>query len=286
MLESNKPTRIGDLLMERGIISRAQLLQALDLQQARHLLRGADAPKGWHNEVGEILIELGFITREQLKKNLARQNRLRKTTLAFTLVAPLFTMACGGGGGGANASTPNTGNSNTVPSVVVTQSSRTPDVTQSSNSSKSATPPQSPASGSSSSKPANSSASSMMQSSLQNSKSSIQSSKSSTQSSKSSAQTSKASSSATSEPIQGPVVLYWTAPSRRENGATMDITELSGYEVRYKLRSKPDYKYINIPGGFTDAYYFEYLKGDYQFEIAAIDSNGMYSRFVPINPVN
>ncbi len=272
MFESNKPTRIGDILMERGLISLPQLLQALDLQQARHLLRGADAPEGWHNEIGEILIELGFITREQLKKNLARQSRLRKTTLAFTLVAPMFTMACGGGGG-ANASTPAAPVSNAVSSTVVIQSSsKPPESAQSSTVSISSVPPKSPASKTSSSS-----------SSTQQVPSSIPSTTVSSTKSSAVAKTSGASSSVS---VQGPVVLYWTVPSRRENGAILDINEISGYQVRYKLRNKIDFTYVNIPSGFTDTYYFDYLKGDYEFQIAAVDVNGTYSRFVPINPVH
>ncbi|WP_039913611.1 hypothetical protein [Cellvibrio mixtus] len=276
MFESNKPTRIGDILMERGLISRPQLLQALDLQQARHLLRGADAPEGWHNEIGEILIELGFITRDQLKKNLARQSRMRKTTLAFTLVAPLFTMACGGGGG-ANASTPVAPVSNAVSSSVVIQpsSSKQPESAQSSPLSKSSAPPQSPASKSSSSSPKQQTPSSVSSTPTSSTKSSAKSS--------AVAKTSGASSSVS---VQGPVVLYWAVPSRRENGAVLDINEISGYQVRYKLRNKVDFTYVNIPSGFTDTYYFDYLKGDYEFQIAAIDVNGTYSRFVPINPAH
>lgn len=80
-------------------------------------------------------------------------------------------------------------------------------------------------------------------------------------------------------------MLYWTVPTRRENGAVLDINEISGYEVRYKLRNKADFTYIKIPGGYTDTYYFDYLSGDYEFQIAAIDADGIYSHFVPINPV-
>lgn len=276
MLGSNKPTRIGDILMERGIISRPQLLQALDLQQARHLLSDRDAPQQSRNEIGEILIELGFITREQLKKNLAHQHRLRKTTLAFTLVAPLFTMACGGGG--ANASTPQSGTNSNVSSVVVVQSSKSPDATQSSAASVSSTPPQSPSSESTSSSVPDGPASSAISSSS----SAISSGQNS--SVKSSA-SSKTSSSVTSAPIEGPVVLYWTVPTRRESGEALDVNDISGYQVRYKLRNKRDFTYINIPSGFTDTYYFDYLKGDYEFQIAAVDVDGLYSRFVTINPV-
>ncbi|GGY71194.1 hypothetical protein GCM10011613_14760 [Cellvibrio zantedeschiae] len=64
----------------------------------------------------------------------------------------------------------------------------------------------------------------------------------------------------------------------------MDITEIGGYELRYKLKSESEFKTIRIADGFTDAYYFNYLKGDYEFQIATYDTEGLYSNFVSINP--
>lgn len=301
MFESNKSTRIGDILIERGLISRAQLLQALDLQQARHLLSDGELTTTQHNGIGEILIELGFITPEQLKKNLARQNRLRKTTLAFTLVAPLFTMACGGGGG-ANASTPKPVQ-NTVSSTIIVPSSSKPAEAVQSSESSSSTAPQSPGSEIASSGSSNNVSSSeiasssavpsdgqVTESSVSSDSSSSRSSAPHTSSSSSLQQSSLSSSSigssssTSSTMIEGPVVLYWTVPTRRENGELLDTSEISGYEVRYKLRSKRDFTYIKIASGYTDTYYFDYLKGDYEFQIAAVDINGLYSRFVTINP--
>ncbi len=260
MFEPNKQTRIGDILVERGLISRQQLLQALDLQQARHLLSENKSPDGARGGIGEILIELGFITPEQLKKNLAHQSRIRKTTLAITLVAPLFTMACGGGGGGGGAAAPSTKPAQGTTSSVLVEAA--------SSAQASSTPPQSPVSSSSSS-----SSSSKVQSSEKSSSSIKQSS-------------SAAMSSTSSVGISGPVVLYWTAPTRRVNGNYLDINEVGGYELRYKMRDQSNFTYVKIPNGFTDSYYFDYLDGDYEFQIAAFDVNGVYSSFVPISPIN
>jgi hypothetical protein len=265
MPRSHKPTRIGDILIERGIISRTQLLQALDFQQARQLMAPETVGKEAGNELGEILIGLGFITREQLRQNLARQSRLRKTTLVVSFVAPLFTMACGGGGsGGGTAPTNKPIQSTASSSVVVAQSS----------SQVSSTPPQSPVSSSASSLPANAQTPAL---------SSVQSSVSSRP--VSSAQQLPSSSSSSSA-VNGPVVLYWAAPTRRLNGDHLDITELGGYEVRYKLRDQDKFEHITIPDAFTDSYYFDHLDGDYEFQIAAYDKDGLYSSFVAIEPVD
>lgn len=62
----------------------------------------------------------------------------------------------------------------------------------------------------------------------------------------------------------------------------MDIASVGGYELRYKLKDSSQYKSVVISNGYTDSYYFAYLKGDYEFEIAAYDSEGQYSDFVPV----
>lgn len=78
--------------------------------------------------------------------------------------------------------------------------------------------------------------------------------------------------------------LYWKVPSARENGDYLDITEIGGYELRYKQKTDTNYKSIIIKDGYTDAYYFDNLTGDYEFEIATFDVNGIYSNFIPVAP--
>lgn len=270
MLKSHTPTRIGDILIERGIISRAQLLKALDYQQAKQLMTDTSA-KDARNELGEILIELGFISREQLRQNLARQSRLRKTRLVVSFVAPLFTMACGGGSGGASTPPANKPAPTTSSSVVQDKSS---------SSQLASLPPQSPVSSSSSAR----SILATGKSSQSSSSRAVSSSRtSSSPASQPSAQQSSAQQS--SAAVSGPVVLYWAAPTRRLNGEQLDITEIGGYEIRYKQQAQTQYQSIKIPDGFTDSYYFDYLEGRYEFEIAAYDQEGLYSNFVPINPM-
>jgi len=80
------------------------------------------------------------------------------------------------------------------------------------------------------------------------------------------------------------VELDWYIPDQRENGDYLDITEIGGYELRYKQKSSTEYQTITIEDGYIDTYYFDYLNGEYEFEIATFDKNGLYSSFVPINP--
>lgn len=228
MTDLHKSTRLGDLLIEQGVIGREQLNRAIAIQQARRLRElQHNELTNEKKELGEILIELNFIDRRQLHFSLSWQRRLRKTTAAIIFIAPLLTAACGGGGGTSPEKTPS-----------AVHSSRALSSTAASSVAASSIP-------------------------------SMQS-----------------SSAASSAPLvlNGPVQLYWAIPTQRENGELLDISEIAGYELRYKLKSAADYTSILIEDGYLDAYYFDHLQGDYEFEIATYDTYGLYSIFVPINP--
>lgn len=127
-------------------------------------------------------------------------------------------------------------------------------------------------------------------SSTASSLSSSSKSSSATVSSTSSTPTSSSSSStASSSPyavnaVKGPVGLSWLAPNQRENGTFLDVTELGGYEIRYKLSGAASFSYITINDAWTTQHMFNWLEGDYVFQIAAFDKNGIYSNFVDIRP--
>ncbi|MDX1593519.1 MAG: GspE/PulE family protein [Gammaproteobacteria bacterium] len=72
--ESQKKIRIGDLLVEKGVISETQLKEALKEQKKR-------APK-----IGDMLLERGMITEAQLKEALKEQKK-RGQKLGRTLIA-------------------------------------------------------------------------------------------------------------------------------------------------------------------------------------------------------
>ena len=88
--------------------------------------------------------------------------------------------------------------------------------------------------------------------------------------------------SVVSAQIIGPVAISWGIPKLRENGSGMDITELGGYQLRYKLLSDSEFTYITINDPWTTTYNFSWLDGNYIFQIAAFDKNGQYSDFVNI----
>ncbi|MDQ2076692.1 discoidin domain-containing protein [Marinimicrobium sp. ABcell2] len=86
----------------------------------------------------------------------------------------------------------------------------------------------------------------------------------------------------TSPTVEAPrFTLEWTPPSARENGTYMELGEIGGYEIRYRLVNATSYKTIKV-GPKATSHTFADLSGDYQFEIAAYDTDGLYSKFVTI----
>ncbi|RYY01402.1 MAG: carbohydrate-binding protein [Gammaproteobacteria bacterium] len=120
--------------------------------------------------------------------------------------------------------------------------------------------------------------------------SSSSSSKPATTTSSSLSSSSKSSSSAASTSfgggvvtaVAGPVGMSWTAPSGRLDGTVLDITEIGGYEIRYKLATDANYTHISINDAWTTQYNFAWLEGNYVFQVAAFDKNGVYSSFVDV----
>jgi hypothetical protein len=103
----------------------------------------------------------------------------------------------------------------------------------------------------------------------------------------SNASSSKASSSAASSSgiaVAGPVNFNWTPPILRENGNPLDITEVGGYELRYRKVTDINFIYVTVNDAWKNYYNFTWLEGTFVFQIAAFDKNGNYSSFVDIAP--
>ncbi|HEX7764705.1 MAG TPA: carbohydrate-binding protein, partial [Cellvibrio sp.] len=105
-----KATRLGDILLEKGLLREDQLQLAIAEQKRRRAtLDPSDKRMMDATSIGEILIEMGYITRQQLKRGLNWQMYLRKMTLVMSLVAPLMSAA---GGAVAQTTTPTTNSTN------------------------------------------------------------------------------------------------------------------------------------------------------------------------------
>lgn len=255
-MDKKNSGRLGEILLEKGLITSEQLDSAVNEQiKRRQRAHPLDSHSRQSTSLGEILIELGYIDRLQLNRGLNWQLILRKMTLVMSLCAPLMTASFGAA---AVSSSPT--------SAASSKSSTT------------------------SSKPSSSSSSRLVIVGTNvSSKSSVSSrasssSRSSIASSKPSSSTSSSSSSVKAVAVAGPVALSWAVPIVRENGDYLDITELGGYELRYRLATVPQYTYVTINDPWINYQNFPWLVGNYVFQIAAFDKNGVYSNFVNITP--
>lgn len=84
--------------------------------------------------------------------------------------------------------------------------------------------------------------------------------------------------------VSGSVVLEWQQPEVRENGDPIYDNELGGYEVRYREVNQEQFSSQIIEQWSTQETQIYDLNGTYEFEIAAYDTNGLYSEFVNILP--
>lgn len=80
--------------------------------------------------------------------------------------------------------------------------------------------------------------------------------------------------------------LEWERPTERENGETLTVEELGGYEIRAALPDGTQQVFLVEDGTATglDLTGLGLPDGDYTFEIAAFDINGLYSQFVSLSP--
>lgn len=81
--------------------------------------------------------------------------------------------------------------------------------------------------------------------------------------------------------VSGPVTVNWLAPIQRENGASIDVNELGGYELRYREEGASEYTYVQVADPYALDEHLGNLYGRYEFQVAVYDANGLYSRFVP-----
>lgn len=199
-------TRLGDILLEKGLIDFGQLREAITEQQYRRQDLDPNNKLAMNaTSLGEILITMGYISRQQLKRGLSWQLYLRKMTLVMSLCAPLM-----GWVGGAHA--------------FLAPGEAYPDYQHAV-------------------------LAEMPESSCY---------------------------------LSGRIVLKWDVPRFREDGSYLDISELGGYELRYRKQDDEHFTYVSINDPWKNYYQFRNLEGEYIVQVAAFDRNGLYSKFVPV----
>ena len=70
----------------------------------------------------------------------------------------------------------------------------------------------------------------------------------------------------------------------REKFEILEVDEIGGYELRYRELSNEDSEVVIIEDGWRENYELTDLQGQFEFQIAAFDVNGLYSNFVVLEP--
>jgi hypothetical protein len=79
--------------------------------------------------------------------------------------------------------------------------------------------------------------------------------------------------------------IYWTRPTSRENGTALALADICCYEINGRNAQNKRVWTIVVPSKADKHSYFVNIPdalGVVKFEIAATDTNGVYSRFVPV----
>lgn len=72
--------------------------------------------------------------------------------------------------------------------------------------------------------------------------------------------------------------LVWQAPTTREDGTGLSPNEISQYRIYYKRTSASQYQVIKLTNpGMTELSLSGFASGIYDFEITAVDTNGLES---------
>lgn len=115
------------------------------------------------------------------------------------------------------------------------------------------------------------------------SKASSTSNKSASSSSSKSVGSQNSLSSSSSSANPQTVKIVWTHPKTRENGEFLSLDEISGYEIRYRKPDDKYFTYFSISGNRTTEFSYTSDFTSAEFEIAVVDSDGRYSRFVSVS---
>ncbi len=91
MPRSHRETRLGNLLLEKGIITFDQLTEALDVQRRR--TRGYVDGIHPQCQLGEVLVTLGYVKPGEISHFLKKQSFLRKVAMTFAIAAPLLSIS-------------------------------------------------------------------------------------------------------------------------------------------------------------------------------------------------
>jgi cytoskeletal protein RodZ len=81
--------------------------------------------------------------------------------------------------------------------------------------------------------------------------------------------------------VTGSLTLEWMAPVERENGELLTEAEIGGFKILYRASDSDHYEtlVIDTTAALITAYTFDLALGDYEFKVAAFDTEGLYSAY-------
>ncbi|HEX7764260.1 MAG TPA: fibronectin type III domain-containing protein [Cellvibrio sp.] len=92
------------------------------------------------------------------------------------------------------------------------------------------------------------------------------------------------SNSSSSSSVLTSVSLKWLQPTHRENGELMAPTDIGGYQIRYYSAEKQAWVIETIANPNTNMIILTGTSTGDTYEIATFDTEGLYSRFISLNP--
>lgn len=248
--EQRQKTRLGDLLVERGLITEEQLLLAIQEQKSSGL------------QLGEILVNKGWIARRHIRKTLRIQSKLRNAILTSILsVSPMLLVGCGG-----------------------TQSQVGSDEVVAEQSIASSQGKQNFSEADSSIVTEQSIITSQDQPNLNDTDSPVDTQQSNTTSQHQ--QTSNESNSSVNAEDGSTIHLSWDYPAQRTDGSELEVYEIESFRV-YQLDGNGDVGAVHVVDGLETEYDIAGLAdGEYRFAVTVVDTDGLESDYSQVVAVS
>lgn len=74
--------------------------------------------------------------------------------------------------------------------------------------------------------------------------------------------------------------LNWNIPQFRENGESLPLGDIAGYEIAYRKLPSDGFSSVTLPDNNTSSYVISDIPaGNYEFMIAVFDTEGLFSDY-------
>ncbi len=266
-------TRLGDLLLEKGLITEEQLHLAIQIQKTNQL------------QIGEILVANGWVTKRQINKALRVQSKLRNAILTSILsFSPLVLI---GGAADAIGAPKTVKESQESPGKGFGKGKQTTDTSTSSTDTTSTdttstTDTTSPAD-------TTTDTSATTDTSTASTDTSGTTDTSTTTDTSGTTDTSTTPDSSTDVVTADPgatIHLSWDYPLERVDGTGLEIYEIDRFHV-YQIDENGDYGAMHVVDGLNTELDISGLQdGEYHFAVTVVDNDGLESDYSEVVTVS